>query len=106
MKNYNPYDGGKAAFDGDLPQKPTDNKTFMQYYASLEVSSGEGEEMLGKGRALRELKQEAILEWKKGWLEAKSEAEKPKPVAKKKTKKKATKKKVAKKKVSKKKSEK
>ena len=101
MSNYNPYEGGKAAFARGSRPNPTDDKKFMEYYSSLSAPSGEGSELQGTGRTLREAKQAAMLEFKKGWLEAKAEAEKPaKPVAKKKT----TKKKTSKKKVSKKKS--
>ena len=103
MSNYNPYEGGKAAFARGSRPNPTDDKKFMEYYSNLSAPSGEGSELQGTGRALREAKQEAMLEFKKGWVEAKVDAEKPEePVAKKKT----TKKKTSKKKVSKKKSKK
>ena len=93
MSNYNPYEGGKAAFARGSRPNPTDDKKFMEYYSSLSAPSGEGSELQGTGRALREAKQAAMLEFKKGWLEAKAEAEKPaEPVAKKKTKKKTSKK--------------
>jgi hypothetical protein len=107
MSKYNPFSSGKAAFARGSRPNPTDDKKFMEYLSSLSMPSGEGSELQGAGRALREAKQSAMLEFKKGWLEARAEAEKPKePVAKKKTKKKTSKKKVSKKKVSKKKSKK
>lgn len=109
MSNYNPSAGGKLAFARGKKQKPTDDKKFMEYYSNLGLQNDGlgGEQMLGAGRAVRQAKQDAMLEWKKGWLEAKAEAEKPEePIAKKKTKKKTSKKKVSKKKVSKKKSKK
>jgi hypothetical protein len=107
MSNYNPFSGGKAAFARGSRPNPTDDKRFMEYFSSLSMPSGEGSELHGAGRALRKAKQSAMLEFKKGWLEAQAEAEKlAEPVAKKKTKKKTTKKKTSKKKVSKKKSKK
>lgn len=103
MSKYNPYNGGQAAFARGSRPNPTDDKKFMKYYSNLSITSGEGSELHGAGRTLREVKQVAMAEWKKGWVEAKAEAEQPeKPVTKKKT----SKKKVSKKKVSKKKSKK
>ncbi len=97
MSNYNPYNGGRAAFARGKPQKPTNDKNFMEHYGSLVPKEGS---LAGMGNAIRAAKQEAMTEWKSGWLDAQAEAEKP--VAKKKAKKKVTKKKTSKKKVSKK----
>jgi hypothetical protein len=86
------YNRGAVAFANSM-KKFSDDKIFMEYFAELKGDAS-------GFSAIRQAKQAAMEEWKRGYREAKEEAEKP--VAKKTTKKKTTKKKTSKKKVSKK----
>lgn len=90
-KVANAYEKGRAAF-WKGKGKFSDDSLFMAHLAVLKVE-GSG------GRAVREAKNAEIAEWKRGWKDAKVEADAPveeapkKKVAKKKSKKKVSKKK-------------
>ena len=91
------YNRGQVAFLNSM-KKFSDDKLFMDYVVALN-----GQAAAQENSSVRQVKQAAMEEWKRGYREAREEAEKPKePVAKKTTKKKTTKKKTSKKKISKK----